>query len=71
MSEITHQLLTITPEQKEALRDIALFYGFTIGRGKEKTWGSINQLAAAIADGKLMVIEPPQRAPRNTATAQD
>lgn len=61
MSEITHQLLTITTEQKAALRDIAILYGFTIGRGKEKEWGSINQLAAAIADGELMVVKSQKR----------
>ena len=54
--EMTHQLLKITPEQKDALRQIALGFGFTIGRGREKNWGSINQLAAAIADGELIVI---------------
>ncbi len=53
---MTHQLLKITPEQKDALRQIALNFGFTIGRGREKDWGSINQLAAAIADGDLIVL---------------
>jgi len=56
--ELTHQLLKITPEQKEQLRNIALQFGFAIGRGNEKDWGSINQLAAAIGDGRLIVVSP-------------
>ena len=56
--ELTHQILKITWPQKEALRKIALQYGLTIGRGNEKNMGSINQLAALIANGDLIVVKP-------------
>ena len=45
--------LSITDEQIERLRDIAKRLGFTIGRGSQADWGSINQLCAAIADGEV------------------
>ena len=57
MNEITYQRLGLTHEQKARLRELAKQFGFTIGRGAEKDWGSINQFAAAIADGKLTVVK--------------
>lgn len=53
MNEITYQRLGLSHRQKAELRRIAKSFGFTIGRGAEKEWGSINKLAQAIADGKL------------------
>jgi len=53
----TVMTIKITTEQKENLRKIAKSYGFTIGRGKEKDWGSVRKLMAAIADEQLHVFK--------------
>jgi hypothetical protein len=53
----TVMTIKITAGQKKRLRRIALDYGYTIGRGKEKNWGSVRKLMAAVADGKLQVVK--------------
>ena len=52
----TVMTIKITSEQKSRLRDIALDYGYTIGRGNEKDWGSVRKLMAAVADGELQIV---------------
>ena len=53
----TIMTLKITNKQKAKLRQIAKQYGFTIGRGNEKEWGSVRKLMAAVADGKLHIVK--------------
>jgi hypothetical protein len=43
------------PEERDAFRELAKSFGYTIGRGREKDWGSIRQLILAIVHGDVKV----------------
>jgi len=49
--------LVLSPAQLTTLRSIALEFGLTIGRGPMSEDGSIQKLAEALADGRLVIVK--------------
>lgn len=52
----THFSMAISPPHLDRLRALAKQHGFTIGRGKEKDWGSLAQLLKAVAEGEYVIV---------------
>jgi len=58
-NELTRVTIELRKWEKWRLRQLARKHGLLIGRGREAEWGSIRQLAAEIAAGRLLVVENP------------
>lgn len=54
------QVIGLDDKQKTSLRNLAVRFGLTIGRGPSPEMGSINQLVQGVADSKFLVVPNPQ-----------